>query len=309
MMTRWMTRIARLILRADTYRSVMEPAIADAQYESANAGRFAAARQALWLTATLILATLDDLQLDVHAVCNRDARRTVWMPALRWSLGAMLAMLAIGAFVMPDGDRPEVLLEYTFQMGLAAIAWTMVPAAFRLVRQGTAAWRPIAAAALIVAFVAWAAAFSLRPIRDRMDRAAQAAMLQVNITESRRHPDHPFAGLSEAEIAQRLLISEHDRRRAAHSVWIDLRSGAYAPAAAVVGISLSLARGWTVGLRLLLILVGAFGIGIVRIQFGLSRGIPLEQQGWLDLAGLVLAAAISLAWRPRPAVEAREVRS
>src|SRR5688500_4398640 len=91
---RWTAAIARRVLREETYRLAMEPAIADAAFEGAAAERLAGHHR-LALILTLILAALHDLRQDVRAAYAGDALRTVWLPAVGWAsiyAGASLSL-------------------------------------------------------------------------------------------------------------------------------------------------------------------------------------------------------------------------
>jgi hypothetical protein len=124
---RWTAAIARRVLREETYRLTMEPAMADAGFECTAARRLGT-RHRLALILTLILAALHDIRQDVRATYCGDALRTVWVPAVGWAtlyglatfslsgprlsgsgLSGLALMLMAAAFVVPVILAPAVL--------------------------------------------------------------------------------------------------------------------------------------------------------------------------------------------------------
>ena len=83
-------RIARRVLRAETCRTIVEPAVADLQYEAGH-GRWAAVRGYAAVWRTIVAAAAGELAADCHAVLAATS--------LRPSLGPLLLALGVGGVV------------------------------------------------------------------------------------------------------------------------------------------------------------------------------------------------------------------
>jgi hypothetical protein len=168
----WLTAIARRVTRRETFDSLVAPALADLQYESA--ARRPVRRHYAAFVIVIATAILRDLRTDVHLTFT--ATR-VWRRTAVWWAG-------FGAFfiwAVTYADTPWHLLDavgratalaYAVAVGVInALPFALAAAVFYLRRQSTAPRRAIAVAA--VTFVAAAAALNLtasalRPATNRI---------------------------------------------------------------------------------------------------------------------------------------------
>ena len=140
---RWTAAIARRVLREETYRLAMEPAIADAAFEGAAAGRLTIPHR-LALILTLMLAALHDLRQDVRATYDGDALRTVWLPAVGWAslyVGGSLSFTRFWATGSGLSWPAMVVLIIA-----SVVPAMLAPAVFRLTRRESTPARSIVAA-------------------------------------------------------------------------------------------------------------------------------------------------------------------
>lgn len=152
---RCLTFVAERLLKPETLRLTMAPAIADAQHEAASASTAARVRNNVALAWTLTLAALGDLRLDVQATCNGQTIRAVWLPALGWNYGFVLVLLALLG-IPAGGMTADGELRFSALLGVYVIVMfpnVIAPAAFILARREHAVARPLVAAILCVTVV------------------------------------------------------------------------------------------------------------------------------------------------------------
>jgi hypothetical protein len=151
----WLAAAARRLLRDETFRMVMEPAIADLQIEEPD-GHLARVHGYLAVWRVLAAALLIDIRADVGLLWTKSAMRNAWMPAL--FAGVCVACASIW---VPPGSFAEIEVlgwdGYAIVMALAIVekVLTLLPVtALQFasgLRQSTprAMWPAVAVAALI----------------------------------------------------------------------------------------------------------------------------------------------------------------
>ena len=167
-----LTAIARRITRAETFDSLVAPALADLQYEAAS--RHPLGRHYAALVIVIATALLRDLRVDVQLTFGAPR---VWQRVAAWWAG--FGLLYVGAVLY--ADTPWHLLDATGQAtalanaligGLpAGLPPALVAAVFHLRRESAAPHRTIAVAAvtyIVAAAAIQITAASVQPVANRV---------------------------------------------------------------------------------------------------------------------------------------------
>ncbi len=253
----WLAAIARHITRTETFESLVSPALADLQYESA--ARRPIGRHYAAVVIVLATALLRDLKTDVHLTFTT-AR--VWQRTASWGAGFGAFYVATVLYV----DTPWHLLDsvgratavaYAVAVGVwNALPYALAAAVFYLRRQHTTSRRTVAAAALT--FVAAAATFNLtlsvvRPETNRIMVDSVAKVVAegrpgATLDDRARYPGH----------WQDWLESRRERSdNPPHELGRSIGGGAVFSAVLILlpwmmfGLVLARGRRWTVFFRVL----------------------------------------------------------
>jgi len=267
----WMTRVAARLLREETFRLMVSPAIADLQFERPRRGRLRWATSWLTVWSVTARATVHDLRGDLAIAFGRPALRAAWAPALVCYVVLVVVLvwrtLARGLRVQnlhdpgthtrlplpPAGDGLEPYVAgVVIGICLACLSYATAVAVFRFRRRGTS--RAALAATLLVAITAVTAARVSRPIADARDLYG-AAMAMRGLTDPKGA--QPLADVIASEIVpQRLQMIVRGGRKTTISQQVaglravrELATGINVLAFALVGFSLAGSRGWRLAVR------------------------------------------------------------
>ncbi len=291
---RLVVAIARRLLREETYRLTMEPAIADLQHEAHTASGVRLVRSYAGVVRALILASGRDIGSDLREALDLESARGVWAPAAAWAAGLSLIVL-IGASIDADARyRQELLATLLASVAVSFAPFLMAPAAFALSRRGTGRRRSLAAVVLVMTAVSWTAAFGMRPTRERLELTLEAARWHVAAEDGAGMAQRLIAGQSPAETARMLDGPVRARERAARGFWNDFRLGLDVPLMALIGVALARSRGWMVPVRFALMAGAWMLLTMTMLSLGIGRNLPPAHQGWRDLALVVIVAAVFL---------------
>jgi hypothetical protein len=301
----WLTAVARRVLRSSTYDAIAWPAIADLQHEAHTTSRVRLVRSYAGVVRALSLASGRDIGSDLREVLDLDSARVVWAPAAAWAAGLSLVVL-IGPSIDADA-RYRAELVATLLAGVAVFfaPFLMVPAAFALSRRGTGRSRSLTVVVLVITAVSWAAAFGMRPTRERLELTLEAARWHVAAEDGSGMAQRLTAGQSAVDTARMLDGPIRARQRAALGFWKDLRVGLGVPLMALVGVALARSRGWMVPVRFAAMAGAWMLLTMTVLSLGIGRSLPAAHQGWRDLVLVLMVATVFLGPRAFGAAKRR----
>jgi hypothetical protein len=301
----WLTAVARRVLRSSTYDAIAAPAIADLQHEARTTSGVRLVRSYAGVLRALIGASGRDIGRDLREVFDLESARVVWAPAATWAAGLSLVVL-IGASINADARyRPELVATLLAGVAVFFAPFLTVPAAFALSRRGTAHSRSLAAAVVVITAVSWAAAFGMRPTRERLELTLEAARWHVAAKDGSGMAQRLTAGQSMADTARMLDGPIRAREREALGFWKDLRVGLGVPLMALVGVALARSRGWMVPVRFAAMTGAWMLLTMTILSWGIGRNLPAAHQGWRDLVLVLIVATVFLGPRAFGAAKKR----
>jgi hypothetical protein len=166
-------RVARRVLRAETCRTIVEPAIADLQHEASHGTRWRL-RGYVGVCRAVTAAMIGEIAVDCAATARRAPLADLAVPVLST---AALATLFHGRFVWDIGSSPRpwhhdvvLLALYTPFLFALVAPWVTLPLAAVLARARHAGARRgaillSASLMILVVFVSERAAIALHPLR------------------------------------------------------------------------------------------------------------------------------------------------
>lgn len=272
---RWLIAVASRLLRDETFRLTVAPAIADLQHERTTRTLLRRARDhgVIWLT--IVRALFGDLRHTAVALIAEDAARAVWPRllaayALIFVVGALSRLnhgirihtpdMAPGEFnrlplpAFGDGLEPY-LAGLLVSMALTAAAYTMVPAVFMLRRRRVHV-SALVVAVLTLAFMTYGVARVTRPTQQQSSDYATAAILRG----TGLYPAHETLAAivrddvrprRDAEMRRRAAARTEERRDIAaavraHARWAEVSRGLGVLAYALVGAAIARGRNFGV---------------------------------------------------------------
>ena len=298
----WLAAIARRITRKETFDSLVAPALADLQYESA--ARRPVGRHYAAFVIVLATAVLRDFRTDVHLTFTAPR---VWRRTAAWWAG-------FGAFyvwAVAYADTPWHLLDavgratavaYAVAVGVInALPFALVAAVFYLRRQSATSRRTVAITALT--FVAVAAGLNLtmamaRPATNRMLVESVSRVVAEQRPGATLDDGARYRGHWQEWLEARRQPSANPPHELARSI------GGGAVFSSVINLSpwmmfgLVLARGWrwTVFLRV----VGIFAtyafvqIFIIQLHIPVLTGLGRSSDALRQVFALFLTGAVWL---------------
>ena len=156
----WLAAIARQITRRETFDSLVAPALADLQHESA--ARRPVGRHYTAFVIVITTAVLRDLRTDVHLTFTAPR---VWRRTAAWWAGFgglyvwMVLYLDTPWHLLDASGQATVLLNALTAAAVVALPYALAAAVFYLRRESAAPRRAVAVAAL--SFVAAAVVLNL----------------------------------------------------------------------------------------------------------------------------------------------------
>jgi hypothetical protein len=298
-----LTRIARRIIREETFESLVAPALADLHFEAAS-GR-PLGRHYAGLSVVFAIALLRDLRIDVRLTFESNG---IWRRAAAWHAGFVVLFISLYARYTPwhllDGSGRAAVLAAALSDGLtAALPMTMVAVAFYLRRRSAVPYRTITIATMacvVAAVVIQLGAAAVRPAVNRV--------LLDSATRVISH-GHPGAGLDDRNQypGQWRTWLDTVRERSSGS---QLLSAGYGNAAAAMatgyvvylipfalwGVVLARGRGWTVLLRVVGLVITYFAVAIIAMQItiGLYGPSSPDYQAARQIAATFFTAGVWL---------------
>ncbi|HLG57362.1 MAG TPA: hypothetical protein VI485_18615 [Vicinamibacterales bacterium] len=260
----WIAAIAQRLLRDDTFARVLEPAVADLQFEAPRQTRLRRLASYAAVLLVLVRAVFHDLRGDLALAFGGDALRRAWTPAIICYVSLFVILLwrqlSTGIVVHfygtvthlplpPAGDGLEPYVAgLAVRVGLVCVSYAMVTAVFTFRRQRIGTARTALAAVLLIAVTTSAVARLSRPARESKDLIGAAMVMREDgdSPRARRLADVVASQVIPKRLGMPATFREYIAKVRA---WEEIRIGLDVLAFALAGAALSKARGWRLGAR------------------------------------------------------------
>jgi hypothetical protein len=259
--------VGRRVLREETFVRILEPAVADLQFEAPRQSGLRRLASYAAVSVVLIRAIFYDLLDDLALAFGGEARRHAWAPAIvcYGSLFVLLLWRQLSAGIVvdfygtvtrlplpPAGDGLELYLAgVVARVGLVCVSYAMVAAVFTFRRKNIGTARTALAAVLLVAIATFTVARMSRSARHSADLMSSAIVLRGD-TDPRTVK--PLADVVASEVIPgrkvgvlgNVTIESLDGRSHA---WEEIGMGLNVAVFALLGVALARSRGWRLGAR------------------------------------------------------------
>ena len=297
---RLLARITRWIFREETFRLMIEPAIADLQSE-ASGGLLLRWKHYFGLGFVLIRACLEDLRLDVSFGFDSESRRIAWKRAGIWYAGAIAFFTTLLMNDTIPWDRvgtglwPEALIT-TLMRGVVLATWPATVCLIVYLYRRRDSRRSVFAIGLLLSCLTTGLALGVRPLRMSADQAISRAV-EAKAAQNPASIQHGDGYVYRPEDLDTNI-----------AWWKDVLSGVQLLAWVPIGVILARRRGMRVAMTTLfvfftwLLTVGAL------MRVGSHSPLPYLQQRWREIGLNVFVASVWLIYDAvKNRVRAREV--
>jgi hypothetical protein len=283
-------QFARRIFRDETFRLMIEPAIADMQAE-ASRGTLFRWKHYVGIGVLLISALLEDLRLDVSFAFDPESRRIAWKRAVLWYAGGVGVFTALGMrYDIPwkriDWSAWPAALISTALEGLVMGALPGTLCAIVYLYRRRLSRRSIVAVAILVGTLTTGLALAVRPLRMSAD--------QVLFNEVQSSDDDQF--LSSAH-QQRAYAAPHFDIDENVAWWKEVLIGVQLLAWVPIGVILGRRRGWRIALTFLGILITwVLSVGTLTVVADISSHSARSflMQRWTEIGLNVFVGSLWL---------------
>ena len=281
----WLTAIARRVTRRETFDSLVAPALADLQYESA--ARRPIGRHYAAFVIVIATAVLRDLRTDVHLTF---AASRVWRRTAAWwsGFGGLYVWLVLHLdtpwHLLDASGQATVFLNALTAAAVVALPYALAAAVFYLRRESAAPRRAVAVAAFSFVGAAIVLNLTVTAMRPATSRILVESVSRVmgeqrpgaSLDSRARYKGHWQTWLetrrNQSTQAPSMLAAGGGRAAINSAFMSALNLVPYV----MVGVALTRGRRWTVFLRVIGIFATYVFIGILTLRLHMFTGQGLS---------------------------------